>query len=64
MISLKNYNGFAISKESLPVGSLKGGKTFGASLPNPFGFFSASYRGISSKLTILLKILLLPNAYP
>jgi len=52
---LKNCRGFEISNDNLPVGSLKGGNTFGGSLPKPFYFFSASTIGTNSKLN---------NAYP
>jgi hypothetical protein len=31
-------NGFVISKDNLPVGSYRYGRTLGASLPNPLGF--------------------------
>lgn len=40
-----------MSKDNLPVGSPNGGNTLGGSLPNPFGFFSASVKGSSSKDT-------------
>lgn len=38
-----------ISKDNRPVGSFNGGNTLGGSLPNPFGFFSASVSGNNSK---------------
>ena len=48
IISLMNANGFAISKLNLPVGSAKGGKLLGASLPNPLLFLLASSFGSNS----------------
>lgn len=54
-ISLIKPNGLVMSNDSLPVGSFRGGNTFGGSLPNPLGFFSTSINGINSNET---------NAYP
>lgn len=51
IISLTNPRGLVISNDNLPVGSAKGGNTFGGFLPYPFTFFSASYNGTNSKET-------------